>query len=56
MCMKSDILIQGVSNAEKQYAKCLSCQSVNLTITLEDKDMIFFKCRECGKQDWKTKI
>ena len=85
MCMKTDILIQGISNAEhsyhreevlvdppiihtepkrefelkpieKKYVICPSCGSVNLTITLEDKDMIFFKCVECGKQDGKTKL
>jgi translation initiation factor 2 beta subunit (eIF-2beta)/eIF-5 len=56
MCMKTDILQQGVSNAEHSYHRCPFCKSVNLKVLIEDKDSIHFICLECGKQDWKTKL
>ena len=56
MCMKSDILIQGVSNAEQSYAKCPNCSSVDLKILYEDDDLAHLMCLKCGNGFFKTKL
>ena len=63
MSTKTDILIQGVSNAEhsykddkKSYAKCPECHSVNCKVLIEDEDIVTFQCLECEHSFWKTKL